>query len=95
MEEKMKKTRVSIMVLALLFCVGFALIWTPVAEAAGRRDAPTVVPGDNRYDLPIPRRPYRVVFTMFIGTNPVAREIEAGFISAAESVGINLWSMDN
>ena len=45
--------------------------------------------------LPTPNRPYRVVYTMFNGTNPVAREIEEGFIDAAAAVGINLWVMDN
>ena len=40
-------------------------------------------------------RPLRVVFTMFNGLNPVAREIEAGFITAAADLGIDLWSMDN
>ena len=44
---------------------------------------------------PEPDRPLRVVFTMFNGLNPVAREIEAGFITAAEEFGIDLWSLDN
>ena len=40
-------------------------------------------------------KPIRVVFTMFSGTNPVAREIEAGFVTAAREMGIDLWVMDN
>lgn len=39
--------------------------------------------------------PFRVVFTMFNGENPVAREIEAGFVAFAEEVGVDLWVMDN
>ena len=42
-----------------------------------------------------PDRPYRIVFTMFSGTNPVAREIETGFRASANEMGINLWVMDN
>jgi|GEM_PF-2268057 len=45
--------------------------------------------------LPVPNRPMRVVYTMFNGLNPVAREIEGGFITAAGETGIDLWVMDN
>ncbi|MGI6726915.1 MAG: sugar ABC transporter substrate-binding protein [Christensenellales bacterium] len=46
-------------------------------------------------ELPQPKRKYRIVFTMFNGTNPVAREIEAGFVDTAKALGIDLWVMDN
>ena len=54
-------------------------------------DAPTV----NELGIPYPKDDYRVVFTMFNGQNPVAREIEKGFIEAAKSIDLNLWVMDN
>ena len=78
----------------ILFTVIFLSVVFFAFGAGNRQQAP-VATGDNIYNLPIPKRPYRVVYTMFNGTNPVAREIEAGFISAARSVGIDLWVMDN
>ena len=48
--------------------------------------------------IPTPNSPYRIVFTMFSGTNPVAREIETGFLAAASTVDsslLDLWVMDN
>ncbi len=38
---------------------------------------------------------YRVVFTQFMGTNPVAADLATGFQNAAERLGVDLWVMDN
>jgi len=78
----------------ILFALTFLSVAILAFGAGNRQQAPAAA-GDNIFNLPIPKRSYRVVYTMFNGTNPVAREIEAGFISAARSVGIDLWVMDN
>ena len=66
----------------------------PAPEPAPAAD-PAPAPEPDPEPEPEPDRPLRVVFTMFNGLNPVAREIEAGFVSFAAENNIDLWVMDN
>ena len=75
---------VSILILSLAACTS-----TPAATPTPA--VPTATPEVSV----VAEKTHRVVFTMFNGLNPVAREIEAGFVSEAEKLGIDLWVMDN
>jgi ABC-type sugar transport system substrate-binding protein len=92
-----KHSKILVVALALIMCFSmFAACTKKATPPAPPETKPpeTAKPADP--DGPVkPNRPYRVVFTMFAGTNPVAREIETGFVKAAAEYGINLWVMDN
>ncbi len=99
-----KNFRFLVMALALIMSFGMLSACTqdaapaeePSAEIEPTETEPTeAADPDDTGGLPVANEPYRVVFTMFSGTNPVAREIEGGFEDAAEIMGIDLWSMDN
>jgi len=51
--------------------------------------------GPRGQQVPFPNEDWTIVYTMFNGLNPVAREIERGFLEAAEAVGLEIWVMDN
>jgi len=71
---------------------------TDTGSSGGQTDTSSgggFVDGPGGIKVPMPNEPYRVVFTMFNGLNPVAREIEMGFIAVSEATGIDLWVMDN
>ncbi|MCL1896781.1 MAG: sugar ABC transporter substrate-binding protein [Clostridiales bacterium] len=71
----------------------------PVTEPAPapepEPEAEPAAGGVNEFGIPYPNEDYRIVMTYFNGENPVAREIESGFLAAAETVGLELWVMDN
>ena len=109
----MKKFKVFAIVLALLMTVTmFAACKSAPAEPAPEPEAPAPAPAEPaapapepepeptispELGIPLPNRDIRVVWTMFNGENPVAREIETGFLAAAKDIGpkLDLWVMDN
>jgi ABC-type sugar transport system substrate-binding protein len=99
-KKKMKFSKVAAITFAFVFCFACLFVAAPTVEAGGGGGrGQTVAPGAPTQEamaaLPRANRPYRVVYTMFNGQNPVAREIEGGFIEAARLSGVDLWVMDN
>jgi ABC-type sugar transport system substrate-binding protein len=67
------------------------------AEPAPEPETPAEPTVSPELGIPLPKNDIRVVWTMFNGENPVAREIETGFLAAAKDIGpkLDLWVMDN
>jgi len=100
-----KYSRVLAIALAIVFAITMAACNNaapapepepaPAPAPAEPAPEPDAEPAASEFGIPWPNDDYRIVWTMFNGLNPVARDIEAGFVRAAKSIDLNLWVMDN
>jgi len=63
-------------------------------QPSGGNESPGVLEA-NGFTIPMPKENYTIVLTIFNGLNPVAREIEMGFLAVAEALGLEIIVWDN